>query len=90
MRVTSFMWAAIIAVGLTMSVQAENIAPPVNHRKAISENNFALAGYGEQYAQHHTCGYYRYVCRAWWTGCVWEGPYTFPLNRYWGFRYICW
>jgi hypothetical protein len=20
----------------------------------------------------------------------WEGPFAFPLNRYWGYRYLCW
>jgi hypothetical protein len=88
MRATSLTLAAVIAVGLTMSVQAENVAQPLIHKKAINENN--LAAYGEHYASHRSCGYYRYVCRAWWTGCAWEGPYSFPLNRYWGFRYICW
>jgi hypothetical protein len=40
-------------------------------------------------AHYRQCGYYRYVCRAWWAGCGWEGPYYFPLYRYWGLRYLC-
>ena len=91
MRTIPLRWAAALAVGLIVSVHAEGNAASVNPR-AADENSVTLARSGGQYAQRQfrSCGYYRYVCRAWWTGCGWEGPYASPLNQYWGFRYICW
>jgi hypothetical protein len=44
---------------------------------------------GEYYRPHYrSCGYYRYVCRAWWGACRWEGPYLISIPG-WGMRYFC-
>jgi hypothetical protein len=83
-------WVVVITLGSIFSARAESIGPSISRNKVINESNFAAAGYDGPYKHHQSCGYYRYVCRAWWTGCGWEGPYSFPLNRYWGYRYLCW
>jgi hypothetical protein len=55
----------------------------------VAEEKFASGEYDGQF-RGRACGYYIYACRAWWAGCRWEGPFSFPLNRYWGYRYLCW
>jgi hypothetical protein len=77
--------AAVIALAAIFSTRAEAVDPFVDRGKAISASYRAPAD--RHYA---SCGYYLYVCRAWWTGCRLEGPFAFPLNRYWGYRYLCW
>ena len=90
MRKALAICAIVMAIGSIFLTRAEAIDPTASRGKAISESNFASAGYGGQYRRHQSCGYYIYACRAWWTGCGWEGPFSFPLNRYWGYRYLCW
>ena len=90
MRKALAVWVVVITLGSIFSARAEAIGPSISRNKAISESSFASAGYDGRHSRHQSCGYYLYICRAWWTGCSWEGPYSFPLNRYWGYRYLCW
>ena len=82
--------AVVIAFGSIFLTRAEAVDPSISRGKAISDSTFASAGYDGQYRRNQSCGYYIYACRAWWAGCRWEGPFSFPLNRYWGYRYLCW
>lgn len=82
--------AVVMAIGSIFLTRAQAVDSTVGRGKAISASNFASAGYDARYRRHQSCGYYIYACRAWWTGCGWEGPFSFPLNRYWGYRYLCW
>ena len=82
--------AVVMAFGSIFLTRAQAVDSTVGRGKAINESNFASAGYDTRYRRHQSCGYYIYACRAWWAGCGWEGPFSFPLNRYWGYRYLCW
>jgi hypothetical protein len=90
MRHTLAVCAVVFALGSMFSVRAEATDPSVSRGKAMGEGHLAAAGYDGRYRRSQTCGYYIYACRAWWAGCGWEGPFSFPLNRYWGYRYLCW
>jgi hypothetical protein len=77
---------AVFAASAIASARAEVMtaaSPPVG--TALAQD----LTYGGNYRPHdRSCGYYHYVCRAWWKGCGWEGPYIISVP-YWGMRYFC-
>ena len=86
---------AVFAAGAIASPRAEavTISSPAGLSVALHKTtSFQYVG-GNKHRRpdghYRQCGYYRYVCRAWWAGCGWEGPYYSPLYRYWGWRYFC-
>jgi hypothetical protein len=77
--------AVVLAASAIASPRAEvmTVASPAG--TALAQN----VTHGGYYRSHsRLCGYYRYVCRAWWTGCGWDGPYLISVP-YWGMRYFC-
>jgi hypothetical protein len=77
---------AILAASAIASPRAGAMTSnlPADLRAAIHETS------GEQYVTqvaYRGCGYYWFVCRAWWAACGWEGPYFLrPNGRY---VYMC-
>jgi hypothetical protein len=61
---------------------------PVRAAETSKAQYAAQDEYYQIHGHYHSCGYYRYVCRAWWAGCRWEGPYFIGLP-YWGMVYLC-
>lgn len=72
----------VLAASATGSTRAEVVTNASPAGTALAQD-VTYGGY-----RPRDCGYYHYVCRAWWKGCRWEGPYIWSVP-YWGMRYLC-
>jgi hypothetical protein len=78
--------AVVLAASAIASPRAEVMTVASPAAEAALAQDVTYGGYSRP--PYRVCGYYHYVCRAWWKGCGWEGPYFISIP-YWGMRYLC-
>lgn len=76
----------VLTASATGSPRAEAVTNASPAGTALAQDVTYGGDSRPRYPQY--CGYYHYVCRAWWKGCRWEGPYFLSVP-YWGMRYLC-